>query len=714
MDDLQHVCSNSPQFEELSALAAQYRTDIRNFKTLQTQLEEHIQTDRPRAIDLGAELARCHVLNRHRLERCIAGPVAKETEEFVRRVCVALRQTENPVHASQRVARHGIHEFRLIPEVTNIISRAVVEAVLLSGGDARSAISDRVVSEMDALWVDLCQPIIEGERKSLQNELPAARKLASFVTRLLQMKKNGRPASTIHATAKAEICGVAHALYRFSTDDWYKTARISSAELTATCACAYDEGVGRRLEQWLDQHGAVFHDAVVADCASIEALRATSEYALEWHGLHLHDSADDPATAALVEPPRYLGSFNSPTGRIYALPITTATATASATTSAPMRIVGVVRTMHVLRSLIANGMFSLGAFKASYALELVDREQQLIACKTSGILSSLLTLCEDFNFPADATAIDRFVDALVRQRDESAVSEDGRNKANRSSKPTAASFSSCCAVPVAGHPGSVSSSSTASSIETTTVATQPTSHLAHHGRDFLVRPDAKHKAVEFSPSRVARVSLLEYIVVYSLAAMVNEILASSRTSLDTAAVAIANSSIVQRVAMNVQRLHRTHGSPLNRVIASADHDAAGNATTAATPSINAMALKQMVSFIVKKVLKAGLDGTIAAQRVGAPKAMPWVASYKPTRGNNELLLHLGSGAHDPACYLFLDVCVRVKSHLDESWPLAEGMAWPKAESRRGNASRAKAPATPASPAPQAETRDTACTSSNGL
>ena len=626
-------------------------------------------------IDLGAELARCNVLNRHRLERCIAGPIAKETEDFVRNVCIVLRRTENPKHTSQKVARHGISEFKLIPEAANVISKSVVQAVLLAGGDARGVLASRVVSELDVLWTDVCLPIIEGERKSLESELPALRKLAAFVHRLHQMAKNNRSPEVVHATAKSEYAGVVHTLHRISIDDWYTASRVATGALSACCVAEYSVDVGKQLLEWLEGSAAAFHDTLIADCASIEGLRTMSEFAPEWHGLQLSDSAEDPATAALIEPPQYAGAFNSTSGRIYALP--------SVSAHAPMRTVGVVRALHVLRSLVANGLFSLGKFDTTYAKQLVDREQQVLAFKTSDILSSLLTLCQDFNFPADAIAIDRFVDGLVRQRTGLMHTDD----AQRTHAEHVATFAGCCEIPSLriganrfASQSNASEASSASSASVETTATQATLRVGHHGRDFFVLPDAKHKTIDFWPSRVARTSLLEYVVVYSLASMINEILSGSRTTFDIAAVGLTNSAIAERVASNTQRLYRTDGSALNRLLVEAAPQAGA---TEGTTTIKRAALKQMVSFTVKKVLRAGAEGAAAAQRIGAPNARAWVASYQPTRATNELLLHVGSGARDPACYLFLDLCVRIKSWLDESWPLAEGIAWAKAQPRRG-------------------------------
>jgi len=671
MDPFETVCSSSPQFDELSLLAAQYRTDIKNFHMLQSILKTNSNYNERRAVDLGVELARCRVLNRHRLERCLAGPVAKETEEFVRRVCIVLRQIENPRHTSHTVARHGIHEFRLLPAVSGIISRAVVKAALLADSEMRVEVANRLVAELDELWFEICLPIIDGERKLLENTLLQTRKLAAFVSRLVQMVQNKKSVETVHAIAKGEFSGVSHMIYRISTDDWYLASRVPVNDLVVCCNVEFDEAIGKSILEWIDGSGRSFHDAIVADCVRIETLSTTSEFAPAWYALGLGESADDPAAVALIEAPQYIGSFNSETGRIYAI---------SQQCASPVRTIGIVRTFYVLRSLIANGSFPIGKFDVAYATELVDREQQVLSFKNSGILSNLLLLCNDFNCNADAKMLDNFVDGLARDRQLST----GQS-----------SFSSCCCAVPSAH-----TSTSVSSVEPTVVPT-PISPPPRNGSDFFIRPDAKHKSIDFWPSKVQRASLLEYLVVYSLATATNEVLSGSRRSLDFAAVGIANSVLVERVCNNAQKLYRTHGSPLVRLFGHAD----GNNGA----SINQAALKQMTSHIVKKLLKAGNDGVIAARRAAATGAMNWSTEYKSTRANTELLLHIGAGARDPACYLFLDLCVRVKSYLDESWPLPMGVVWQPAQVRRGggNGSAARAKAVPC----QKAIDDTATTNS---
>ena len=649
-DDLHLVCSNSPQFDELSTLAAKYKEDVRNFGELEGVLNSST-TDRGGGnmpIDLGAELFRCRVLNRQWLERCISNPVAKETDDFVRRVCSALRQTEQPCHAGQNEARHGIHEFRLIPEVSGIIARGVTEAVLLAGGDARGAIATRVVRELDIVWADVCVPIIEGERKSLEYDLPAIRKLGAFVLRLMQMNSNSKGAATLHATASCEFSSVVHTFHRVYREDWYTASRVPSSDLLDACTKEFDDATGQRLCEWLSTNGRAFHDALVVDCISIEELRGKSEFAEEWHGLVVQDSSLDPSADALITPPSYLKSFQSDTGRIYAC--------ARTAHGGSLRVLGVVRCLFVLRHMIANGLFSLGKFDCEYAKTLVGLEKQRIAYKTTDVISKLLLICQDFEFATDAATIDKFVDSIVEQRTSKPASTVGHHQLRN----PGVAASAVCAIPssssLSGDPYSVH-----------------TPQRGRHGLDYLVKPYAKLKSIDFKPSRVARASLVEYVVVVSLASAVNEVL--SHRTLSIVAIGISNSALVDRVASNITSLRFAKGSAMGRVIDN------GN-------GVNRAALTQMISQTVRKLLKAGSEAVDVAHRAGAPGTIAWNCTYKPTRSTNELLLHIGIGVTDPCCYVFLDACLRVKSYLDESWPLPCGFTWARVQPRRGKARRA--------------------------
>ena len=651
-NDLQLVCSNSPQFDELSTLAAKYKEDVRNFGELEGVLNSRTTEGGGgnKTVDLGAELFRCHVLNRQWLERCISNPVAKETDDFVRRVCSALRQTEQPCHAGQNEARHGIHEFRLIPEVSGIIARGVTEAVLLAGGDVRGVIATRVVRELDIVWADVCVPIIEGERKSLEYDLPAIRKLGAFVLRLMQMNSNSKGVATLHATACCEFSSVAHTFHRCVTDDWFTSSRVSSSDLLDACTKEFDDATGQRLCEWLSTNGRSFHDALAVDCISIEELRGKSEFADEWHGLFVQDSSMDPSADALITPPSYLGSFQSDTGRVYAC-----TGTAH---GGSLRVLGVVRCLFVLRHMIANGLFPLGKFDCEYAKTLVDLEKQRIAYKTTDVISKLLLICQDFECRTDAATIDKFVDSIVEQR----TSKPASTVEHQLRNPGVAA-SAVCAIPssssLSGDPYSVH-----------------TPQRGRHGLDYLVKPYAKLKSIDFKPSRVARASLIEYVVVVSLASAINEVL--SHRVLSIVAIGISNSALVDRVASNITSLRFAKGSAMGRVI---DH---GNV-------VNRAALTQMISQTVRKLLKAGSEAVDVAQRAGAPGATAWACTYKPTRSTNELLLHIGMGVTDPLCYVFLDACLRVKSYLDESWPLPCGFTWARVQPRRGKARRIGGP-----------------------
>ena len=74
----------------------------------------------------------------------------------------------------------------------------------------------------------------------------------------------------------------------------------------------------------------------------------------------------------------------------------------------------------------------------------------------------------------------------------------------------------------------------------------------------------------------------------------------------------------------------------------------------------------------------------AARRAEAPRATAFTASMRGgQRSVQTAVLHVGNDASDPACFLFLDLLVRLKTHLDESWPLPTGVEWVAAKPRRG-------------------------------
>ena len=634
----------SPQFQELSQLAARYRVDLQRFRVLNAKLKvADSETKDVSTINIGAELAAHELLQPHRLQRLIAVPVQRDIEDFVRALCRALASTEDPRHASSKVGRHGICEYQVVHAVPELLGTAVLDAIL-HGGEDVSDITDGVVRALDGLWAELCTPLVTAERRILSADVPAVRKLAAFVLRLVQMLDNKRPTASIFATAKCEFTGLRHTLHRVVTDSWFRASFVVTQPLTALRTEAATEAAAEAFVAWLRAHGASFHDALVADATRMEALAAKGEFAPEWHGLCLRDEAQDPSTSALVETPRFYGGFNTSTSRVYALPLPTSSC-------GPMRVLRSARVLFVLRSLVVSGTLQLGRVSRSYASLLVAREIDVLMCKSSSLMADLTALCADAGLAADTDTLDAFVERLVHG-DGGRTQAEGGGGGGGVGLPTAIALSA---------------TNTASSTLSTAAAVR--------SEDYFVRPVAKAKTIVFAPSAVARTSLVEYTVLYAIAFHLETILAERRTTMHAGVVGIALSTIADKAAELLTTMYRAEGAAILKLVDSEASTGAG---------LNVKLLRKLCAVIVRKALKCGHDGCAAARRVEAPRATAFTATFRGgQRSLQTAVLHVGNDASDPACFLLLDLLVRLKTHLDESWPLPTGVEWLAAKPRRG-------------------------------
>ena len=616
MSSIDDLCKASRQFHELLELAISYRNEIDQLKKIQVELnlQNDESDDDHKCVDLRALLQKFRFFDKARIQLLLEQPIAQLTRNFIHSMCRALRQTENPCFSSKRLARHALVEYELIPLLANALASAILDAAL-SNREARIQIRDRLLEEFDRIFNLLCLPLIDGERKSLIEEGSLLRKLAAFVKRLTQMQKNKKPVTSIHDTALNEYPGIAHVVYRVVNDDWFTASRVDHAAFLFACKTPGAEAA-KRLDAWLASHALEFHDALIFDCAKITAISNAGAHDVAWHGLQLSADGVDPCTASYIAPPTFL-SFSTTSMRIYAIPTEI---------HSHLRLLGVVRTLFVLRTLLSSSIFALGIVKLGFAKMLVEAEKDNLTAHSSRTLAQLLSIAQDFGLRVEPSQLE----------------------AHMAEKGDSASATNSLVV------------DTTTSAVSTTVAPTP---LGIHG-DFLVKPLVKVKTIDFMPSRVSKHALVEYLIVYAIGNELNQILSKQCT---LTIVGLENSTIVNLVATKMLQFHRTKS--LAHVFANESE-------------INRAVLVQLVSATIRKILRAGEAGAAAAAAAAAPQAVPWTVKYSPAP-SQELMLWIATSSNEPICLLFFELLMRIKSYLDESWPLPVGVEWTTSTTRRG-------------------------------
>ena len=586
----------SPQFQELSHLAARYRVDLSRFRALRAKLDAaDPDTKGVATVNLGAQLAAHDLLQPHRLQRLIAVPVQRDIEDFVRALCRALASTEDPRHASAKVGRHGICEYQVVHTVPELFSTAMIDAIL-HGGDDVSEITDGVVRALDALWAELCTPLVAAERHSLQADAPAVRKLSAFVLRLVQMLDNGRTAAGIFGVAKAEFTNLRHTIHRVVTDSLvlglrspqraahrpahgaHRAARrqrgrrdgirrVGARTRRAAARCAR---VRRHAHGGARRDGRVCHRVARAVPArrgerSVHQ-RARRDATFLWRVQYL-----DVARLRVADCAQLVRPTARPAHRARALRAAIA---------------------RRVRHAAARPRLALVRVAADCAR---DRRARVQVVEPDGRPDGALRRCRAACGRRRPRRVCGTPCPRRRKR--------GRRRAARGSS---SGSSSGAIASAAGALTAVALSTTSAS---PSVASTVAAAAARSG-DFFVRPVAKSKSIPFTPSAVARSSLLEYTVLYSLMSLLENILAERRANMNHGVVGIAMSTVTDEVATMVMTMYRSEGALILKL---ADGDAS-------SASLNVKMLRKLVVWTVRKVLKCGQDGCAAARRAEAPRA----------------------------------------------------------------------------------------------
>jgi hypothetical protein len=176
----------------------------------------------------------------------------------------------------------------------------------------------------------------------------------------------------------------------------------------------------------------------------------------------------------------------------------------------------------------------------------------------------------------------------------------------------------------------------------------------------LAVPVARQRSPRFLPVTVPTRALPQYVVVHALYRLLDDAV--------TRALHGATEPVAFRSGDVVELVRRTIGcvaaAPWNQrpfgVAQIVDTDGA--------------ALTQLVSATLHQLVAEACKAQQHAREQGSGVG-DWAVSFEASRAKGDNLLHVADCARADACRAFLDFCGRVKSHLDESWPMPDKSSW---------------------------------------
>lgn len=623
-----------PKLEEAAACAELLKSDCFSLNKLLARLVDLTKIQQGgvySVVDLSRELAASGLLHRPNLPKLLSGSVVTTTRKFLQCVHNMCRSVARDGSRSAKVARHEMHEFNLIRGLGATVGDLCGKAALEPSEAQRAKILVKILQELDTTWEQMCIPLIEAEKLANSGEIACLLKLIAVLQSVAVMRTKKRDAAVCHSFASPVLLQNAHVLVRMATDEWAATRRVPVQELLSF---SVDIEAAEKMDGWLESWQEILIASLQKDTERLQALAEADAAHDCWHGLKLveqlvqsHGEPTAPFGSIRLLAPAHAGRFLTEDGGVSVVNINPSHAN---------RNIDLVRTMQAIKTLFKNGWFPTGLFVIEFAVSVVEAELRNVLASLSLTMQHLVALCEMHAFRTSIKGLDIVLDLTMRQ----------------TTRPTAA----ICVEEV------------------------PTRRRMSDGQllndYYLVRPSVRQSKAStvFRPGYVERTSLLEYIVVFELANMVNTVLEAPHEPYERGVVAWSNSDIVDAVKRRLLALER------QSLTLTGPQRVFFNGTT----SKNNIVI-QLVAATVRKLMAVGKTGCAAAIRAQVPSAVTWTASYAANRKNGENILHVADSSLDNSCYLFVELCLRIVFFLDEGWPLPEGVDWSAAPKARRNA-----------------------------
>jgi hypothetical protein len=588
------------------------------------------------------------IYDRARMQLSLTGPIRAEITSFLLDVYDTVEHTMVPSISSHKCSRNGVVAHVVIRDCATILMNACERLVLCNTNAVVGDVTPQTVAALDDVWRRVCATTIEHERVALESELEQVQKLAAVVLQCIQMASNRRESASILSVATCSFATVAHMYRRITKDPWFTAYHASSTGMRYLSM--RENGLESRFVEWVRASAQSFYDALVVDCGRVERVLKEALDSNAWHRLDIvaHSIECTESSSVRLMPPSYLRKFDTPTGNVY---ITNEPRSPGDVHGASVvRELTCVRALWVIRAMVARKWLPLDVFCKKYVDGLVDAEVRLYSDRTVDMIEHVAATCNE----SGCTISEADIYTLLAR--ETCTPTDDKPLRNSNSSST----TPCTVMPMDDDGGCRYRPSPHPRSTTTTVPPVQSASV-----DNLVPPQAiDPKAFDARVDCVHVFSLFEYGVICALTRMLWAVINRSRWSGTSEDLLFTNSEVLSDTVAILQHDYDILPERVKRTLSS-----------------RASAV-QHTSLAIRKVLTAGKGGFDAAERCKATGRLAWDAEYG-TDAHDALRLRIGRGSRDPMGLTYIELCLRLKAHLDEDWPLPEGVSWPVTRPRRG-------------------------------
>lgn len=617
--------SDDPKAVHCAELATKYQRDVQNLTKLSKTLEESSDF-----VNLFDVLNSHNITDRSRVDSYASEQITKAVSSFVGKGIYDEFASCASKHFSS--SKHTVHKIvgcKFQQEVSTYIARATVDTATRGTDEhTRLHIKEALLAQFFVIWSSICVPLIEAERKSVQDDLNRCNGLLSLVKKttklFLQDLGDAAEDAAFRSFMKSVCTFYNHTIARIRADDWFVSSKLM-------WQLNFENVSTKVFASWIREKGQLLRNALSRDFDRLQRLCKEPADSTAWHGIEVIHTIDDPINAFRFRPPSYVGRFETPSGRVYAKYTQT-------TEDSITRALTLIQTFWFLHDIIQRDWLPIQYVSANYAHDLVESEIQLYSQTVRGITKELTRVCRDAGYNIEEERFDRVVFEICSKyagRSHNSASASGAIRAS------GAASSNC-----------VDSFVRTSSSSTYGIPTKAPNDTLCASRD---------KSIPFLPSFVHWHGLVDYLVIHTVAENVSESIDRGRGRGVVSTVEIRNEEIMTAVETDILNLVKAEKCSEMRHIL--------------VKLANRDRLRQSIPVIIKNLIDQGEKGCEASNNTNSGQDVVWFTSYTAEIAKKGTVLKIGYGSSDPLAFLFYNLCSRLKSWMDQSWPLPAGVEW---------------------------------------